>query len=125
MRGGRSIAVHAGAGDLPLFVRAGALLALLPADVDTLYRRTRFTALRLLAFPRGRSSARIFDMESARSRLTPRDWTLTLSQARRRTIAIEAVLPWRACGPGVTVRDGVTHKTVRIASGKVRLHRCS
>ena len=125
LRGGHSIGVHASVDDLPLFVRAGALLPLLTPDVDTLYRRTRFATLRLLAFPRGRSEAGIFDSDHVRSRLTAREWTLTLSQTRKRTVAIEAVLPWRACGAGVSVRAGVTHKTVRIGSGKVRLHRCS
>jgi alpha-glucosidase (family GH31 glycosyl hydrolase) len=125
LRGGRSITMRAGVDELPLLVRAGALLPLLDADVGSLYRASSFARLRLLAFPRGRSQARIFDSEGLRSRLTAKDWTLTLSQARKRSIAIEAVLPWRACGPGVTTRAGVTHRTVRMGSGKVRLHRCS
>jgi alpha-glucosidase (family GH31 glycosyl hydrolase) len=125
LRGGRSITVRAGVDELPLLVRTGALLPLLDADVSSLYRASSFSKLRLLAFPRGRSQARLFDNEELRSRLTARDWTLTLSQARKRTVAIEAVLPWRACGPGVATRAGVTHRTVRMGSGKVRLHRCS
>jgi alpha-glucosidase (family GH31 glycosyl hydrolase) len=125
LRGGRTVTVHAGADELPLLVRAGALLPLTTPDVNTLYRRTRFSTLRLLAFPRGRSEAGIFDSEQVRSKLTTHDWTLTLSQARRRTVQIEAVLPWRACGAGVHTHNGVTHKTVRIGSGKVRLQRCS
>jgi hypothetical protein len=80
--------------------------------------------LRLLAFPRGRSKARIYDRELARSRLTGREWTLTLSQTRRRQVQIEAVLPWRACGHGVRVRHGVASLTVRLRSGKIRLRRC-
>jgi alpha-glucosidase (family GH31 glycosyl hydrolase) len=133
LRGGRTIGVHAGVDELPLLVRAGALLPLLTADVGTLADRRgggvrladRASRLRVLAFPRGRSQARIYDGEEMRSRLTAREWTLTLSQARKRTLAIEAVLPWRACGSGVSVRNGVTRKTVRIGSGKVRLQRCS
>ena len=133
LRGGRSVAVHAAVDELPLFVREGALLPLLTPDVATLSDHRgggvrladRASRLRILAFPRGRSDAGIYDHEEMRSRLTARDWTLTLSQARTRTVSIEAVLPWRACGAGVGVRGGVTHKTVRIRSGNVRLHRCS
>jgi alpha-glucosidase (family GH31 glycosyl hydrolase) len=121
--GGRSVRVHAGIDDLPLFVRAGALLPLLTPDVDSLYGRSRFSTLRLLAFPRGRSEAAIFDSESVRSRLTARDWTLTFHQSMTRRVQIEAVLPWRACG--ARAKSGVTRRTVRIRSGKVRLHRCS
>jgi alpha-glucosidase (family GH31 glycosyl hydrolase) len=124
IRGGRSVHVPAALDDLPLFVRAGALIALLPANVDSLYRRTSFHTLRLLAFPRGRSAARIFDDERVRSRLTARDWTLTLSQSRRRTLQVEAVLPWRACGHGVRTAHGVTRLTQRIRSGRIRVIRC-
>jgi alpha-glucosidase (family GH31 glycosyl hydrolase) len=122
-RGGRSVRVHAGVDDLPLFVRSGALLPLLTPDVDSLYGRSRFATLRLLAFPHGRSEAGIFDSESVRSRLTARDWTLTLRQSTTRRVQIEAVLPWRACG--ARTAHGVTHRTVRIRSGNIRLHRCS
>ena len=58
-------------GELPLLARAGALLALLPPDVDTLARygdRSASVSLGererrrvLLAFPRGRSSAALED----------------------------------------------------------------
>jgi alpha-glucosidase (family GH31 glycosyl hydrolase) len=122
-RGGQTIRVHAGVDDLPLFVRAGALLPLLPASVDSLYRRRSFPVLRLLAFPRGRSQARIFDSEGVRSRLTAREWTLTFSQSAKRRVEIEAVLPWRACGARAT--NGVTRLTVRIGSGTIRIQRCS
>ena len=115
--------VHAGVDDLPLFVRSGALLPLLTPDVDSLYGASRFSTLRLLAFPHGRSEAGIFDSERVRSRLTARDWTLTLRQSTTRRVQIEAVLPWRACG--ARTAHGVTHRTVRIRSGNVRLHRCS
>jgi alpha-glucosidase (family GH31 glycosyl hydrolase) len=132
-RGGRSVRVRAGVDELPLFVRAGALLPILTPDVATLSDRRgggvrladRAGRLRLLAFPRGRSKARIYDRESARSHLTAREWTLTLSQSRRRRVDVEAVLPWRPCGHGVSVRNGVAHLTVRIRSGAVRLQRCT
>jgi 3-deoxy-D-arabino-heptulosonate 7-phosphate (DAHP) synthase len=58
-----------------------------------------------------------------RSRLTAREWTLTLSQSAKRRVDIEAVLPWRACGARTT--NGVTHRTVRMRSGTIRIQRCS
>jgi len=122
--GGRSVRVRAAIDELPLFVRAGALIPLLEANVDSLYKRTHFDTLRLLAFPRERSQTRLFDSERVQSRLSSRDWTLTLHQTRRRKLQIEAVLPWRACGSGVRVRAGVTRLTARIRSGKLRIKRC-
>jgi alpha-glucosidase (family GH31 glycosyl hydrolase) len=124
LRGGRTVRVGAAIDELPLFVRAGALIPLLPADTNSLYRRTHFDTLRLLAFPRKRSQIRIFDSESARSRLTAHDWTLTLHQTHRRKLQIEAVLPWRACGAGVSTHAGVTRVTKRIRSGRIRITRC-
>src|SRR5215217_403858 len=71
LRGGRSVNVPAPLDELPLLARAGTLLALLPPDVDTLAEygnRSPATALDeaagrrvLIAFPRGRSSARLED----------------------------------------------------------------
>jgi alpha-glucosidase (family GH31 glycosyl hydrolase) len=124
LRGGRTVRASAAIDELPLFVRAGALIPLLPAGIDSLYRRSQFSSLRLLAFPRGRSDARMFDSERARSRLTAHDWTLTLHQSRRRKLQIEAVLPWRACGRGVRTSHGVTRLTAKVRSGKLRLQRC-
>ncbi len=68
--GGREVEVPAPLDELPLFVRAGALLPMLPPDVDTLAAYGAGTPdlvrlddrrgeRRLLAFPRGRSSARL------------------------------------------------------------------
>lgn len=70
--GGREVEVPAPLEELPLFVRAGAVLALLPPDVDTLapYGRSirgivhleeRRGERRLLAFPRGSSTTRLTD----------------------------------------------------------------
>ncbi len=78
-RGGREVALDAGLNRLPLLIRAGALLPLLPADVDTLARygkgaglvhlSERRRRLVLLAFPRGRSEAGFYD----RGRLISRE----------------------------------------------------
>jgi len=68
--GGREVEVPAPLDELPLFVRAGALLPMLPPDVDTLAAYgagapglvrldDRRGERRLLAFPRGASSARL------------------------------------------------------------------
>ena len=102
----------------------GALLPLLNADIDTLAGADRATRLRLLAFPHGRSKARIYDRDLVRSRLTARQWTLTFQQTRARRVDIEAVLPWRACGRGARVRAGLTTLRTRMRSGRITLHRC-
>ena len=63
--------------ELPLLARAGAVLPLLPADVDTLtdYPSDSTTSLgaragrlSLLAFPRAKSSAQMLDGEQIKSR---------------------------------------------------------
>jgi alpha-glucosidase (family GH31 glycosyl hydrolase) len=70
LAGGRTVTVPAPLEELPLFVRAGALLALLPPDVDTLADYGAGTPdlvrlddrrgdRRLLAFPRGDSTVRL------------------------------------------------------------------
>ena len=101
--GGRAVTVPAPLDELPLFVRAGAVLPLLPADVETLSdhgsdpgivhladRRDRMT---LMAFPRGRSAAafnrgeRVESVEGERRR-----WTLRIDGSRMRTYRLEASL---------------------------------
>ena len=95
--------VPAPVGELPLFARAGALLGLLPPEVDTLADvpgaarslvrlRDRRDRLEVLAFPRGRSSGR-FDADG---RLTSSEgrgrWTLRLEARRPRTVVLRASL---------------------------------
>jgi hypothetical protein len=102
LRGGRSVEVSAPLGELPLFARAGTLLALLPPDVDTLAsygdrstaRSLRESADRrvLLAFPRGRSSTRLEDGGAVRSVERPGQWRLTIDSKRKRTWKVEAAL---------------------------------
>ena len=103
LRGGRFVTVPAPVGELPLFARAGALLGLLPPEVDTLADvpgaarslvrlRDRRDRLEVLAFPRGRSSGR-FDADG---RLTSSEgrgrWTLRLEARRPRTVVLRASL---------------------------------
>jgi alpha-D-xyloside xylohydrolase len=109
--GGRAATVPAPLAELPLLARAGTLLPLLPPDVDTLARygdRAPAVSLRerrdrrvLLAFPRGRSSAR-HDGGSLRSRELERGWALSFRGSRRQRWTIEASLatlqrPFRPC----------------------------
>ncbi len=96
-------------------MRAGAVLPLLSADVDTLapYAAPGVTGLaeragtrRLLAFPRGRSASAIGPGERARSVEGRGRWTLTIAGRRLRAYAIEAALgtlerPLRPCAVAV------------------------
>jgi alpha-glucosidase (family GH31 glycosyl hydrolase) len=102
--GGGSLTVPAPLEELPLFVRAGTVLPLLPPDVDTLAdygdpalglvslgeRQDRAV---LLAFPRGTSEGRMF---SARERLRSREgagwWELVIGGRRRRDYELQVSL---------------------------------
>ena len=85
------------------FVRAGAVLALLPPDVDTLADygagapglvrlADRDRALHLLVFPRGRSEGRFLSRGRWRSTEAPDRWSLTARAERRSTWDIEVAL---------------------------------
>ena len=118
LTGGDDVTLPAPLDELPLLVRAGAVVPLLAPDVDTLTdygagapgvvrladRRDR---LHLLAFPRGRSESaigvgeRALSVEgsvrrrrgSAKPRgVRPRRWRLVIDGARRRTYRLEASL---------------------------------
>ena len=86
LKGGRSHELDASLGRLPMLIRAGAMLPLLPADVDTLAsygsrpglvnladRRRRIS---LAAFPRGRSQARFYERGRLISRERRGKWRL-------------------------------------------------
>jgi len=110
VRGKRTHTVGAAADELPLMVRAGTVLPLLPADVDTLadqYTRAdtsrrsgdgltsfrdRRDRLDLLAFPRGRSSSPVYGKERLRSRERRGKWRLSIRGPQHRTYRIEASL---------------------------------
>jgi alpha-glucosidase (family GH31 glycosyl hydrolase) len=102
LRGGRAVTVPAPLDELPLLARAGALLPLLPADVDTLAAaprgrpivglRDRRNRLELLALPRGRGSAR-FDADGRLRSLEGRGrWTLAVAASRARSVRLQASL---------------------------------
>jgi alpha-glucosidase (family GH31 glycosyl hydrolase) len=101
LAGGRRHTLPAPEHELPLVVRAGAALPLLPADVDTLSpyggRRVvrlaeRAGRLTLLAFPRGRWRGRFGERGRLRAREGRRRWTLAIAAARRRTYTLRAAL---------------------------------
>jgi len=97
--GGRRVRVPAALDELPLFLRAGAVIPLLSADVWTLSdfgagrvvrladRRDR---LRLLAFPGPRRTSRMFNGERLRSGARRGAWTLAIEGARTRRYTVEA-----------------------------------
>jgi alpha-glucosidase (family GH31 glycosyl hydrolase) len=112
VRGKRSRTVSAEADELPLMVRAGALLPMLPADVDTLADRyadggaaargsggggqvslaDRKRRLDVLAFPRGRSASRAYGNVKLISRERDGKWRLKIKSTQRRMYKIDASL---------------------------------
>ena len=98
VRGGRTVTAPAPLDELPLFVRAGAIVPMLTADVSTLapYRggavrlKDRAGRLRLLAFPRGRSTGRAYVRDRFRSRAKHGTWRLAIRAARTRRFQLEA-----------------------------------
>ena len=112
VEGGGDYTVPAPIDELPMLARAGAILPLLPADVDTLSPYTapgaislqdRRNDLRLLAFPRGWSSARIHTGERVvSSEKRRRRWVMRIEGKQRRRYTVEAALgtlrrPFRPC----------------------------
>jgi hypothetical protein len=107
LNGRREATVPAPLDELPLMMRAGAVLPLLPADVDTLapwgpgpdavpFERRR-GRLDLIAFPRGRWHGTFFRGEKLRSVVRGHHWKLVIRGNRKRTYKLQAALPFRAC----------------------------
>ncbi len=123
---GRSDAtVPAPLGELPLLARAGAVLPLLPADVDTLSSygdddpdlvtlADRRDSIELLAFPRGTTGASFLGDERLSSHEGDGVWRLGVEGSRERTYHLQASMrtlnePMRACAvslDGVALPDG-------------------
>ena len=142
--GGREATVPAPLEELPLMIRAGAVLPLLPADVDTLASygpgpdavpfRKRRGRLDLLAFPRGRWRGTFFRGERLRSVVRRNRWDLVIRGKRRRRYSLQAALPFDTCAivlyRGEYVRsrrpivDGVLPIRFRMRSGRLRVKRC-
>jgi alpha-glucosidase (family GH31 glycosyl hydrolase) len=101
LEGGREHTLPAPEHELPLLVRAGAVLPMLAADVDTLApydgdgvvtAAERDGRMTLLAFPRGRSAAGMGEQGRLRSIGGRRRWRLEIDGERVRTYTIRAAL---------------------------------
>jgi alpha-glucosidase (family GH31 glycosyl hydrolase) len=100
--GEREVVVAAPQNEIPIQVRAGAVIAMLAPDVFTLadygddpsivHLSDRDGELYLLAFPRGESSGRFFATGSYTSGERDGGWTLALDDERVRTIHLQASL---------------------------------
>ena len=151
-RGGREVKLPPPLDQLPLLARAGTILPLLSADVDTLtdygradglvHLRDRAGRMRLLAFPRGHSEAGMRRREALRSDEGRRGWRLTIRGKRRRRYSLEVTLatlarPFRPCAVSVrghrlrrsrwsySRRTRVLRTSFRVRSGRVSvLRRC-
>ena len=126
--GGHEDTLPAPLEELPLMVRAGAVLPLLPRDVDTLApygvrpafvplveRRER---LDLIAFPRGRWKGTFFKGERIQSREGKRKLTLRIRGTRRRTYSAQISMrtlnrPFRPCGVRYNEKTGVARVTLK------------
>ena len=128
--GRREATVPAPLQELPLLVRAGAVLPLLPADVDTLASygpgpdavplKKRRRRLDLIAFPRGRWKGTFFRGEKLRSVVRGNRWDLVIRGKRVRRYRLQAALPFETCGGGRVVR-----RSFRMRSGRIRIRACS
>ncbi len=101
--GGRQVSIPAPADELPLLAKAGAVIPMLSADVQTLsdygsdsdivHLSDRLDRMRLLAFPRGSSSAALgAGAERVTSTEARGKWTLKINGSRSRTYSIDAGL---------------------------------
>jgi alpha-glucosidase (family GH31 glycosyl hydrolase) len=125
LEGGGVRTVPAPLDELPLLVRAGAVLAMLSPDVDTLADHgagapglvrlaDRKRSLHLLAFPRGTSEGRFGKRGRYRSGEKPGQWLLTVRAEHRSTVMLQASMrtlqaPFEPCSVMVnrrTLPDG-------------------
>lgn len=113
LRGRRAVELAAPVEELPLLIRAGAVIPMLAPDVDTLTNyadsdpelvtlRDRRRELHLLAFPRGSYRSGIGDRGTLRSRETARGWLLQLRGKPHTRYKLRAALsamrrPLRPC----------------------------
>ena len=129
LNGRREATVPAPLEELPLMVRAGAVLPLLPADVDTLASygpgpdavplKKRRGRLDLIAFPRGRWKGTFFHGEKLRSVVHGRKWDLVIHGKRKRRYRLQAALPFETCGGSRIVR-----RNFRMRRGRIRVRAC-
>jgi len=115
LQGGRSVVAPAGLDQLPLMVRAGAVLPLLPPTVQTLsgYGSSSTVGLddvqnrlHLIAFPRGKSASSFGEDGDLRSMERKHSWSLTIRRAPGYEISLEASL--------TTLHEQLTPCAVRV-----------
>ncbi len=135
LEGGREHTIPAPADELPLLVRQGAVIPLLPADVQTLtsYGKgvvrlaDRDRRRTLLAWPKrgGSGEARATPRARVRSGLGAGSrWALRVQQEKRRRFDLQVALPKKPCAlvlkgrrQPYTYADGVLRASVRMGSG--------
>ena len=149
--GRRSLRVRAPLAELPMFVRAGAVLPMLPSDVDTLagygreeglvHLRDRRGQMTLLTFPRGKSARPIGDGENVISREGRFGWALAVRGKVRRRYSLQASMatlrrPFAPCAMSVdgrrlpgsawswSRRAKVLRVSFRARRGLLVAHRC-
>ena len=117
--GGQSVTVSAPIPEVPMFVAAGAIIAMLSPDVFTLaeygddpeivHASDRDDLLHVLAFPRGETSGAFYDDGAWTSVENDDGWTLTITNDRERTIHLEATMRTRTApaAPCAVTLDGV------------------
>jgi alpha-D-xyloside xylohydrolase len=101
LKGARSVSLAAPLEQLPLLVRAGAILPLIPPNVQTLsgYGGAATVGLddvrnrlHLVAFPRGKSKSAFGENGGIRSKERKHSWKLTIRRAKRHRITLDASL---------------------------------
>ncbi len=102
LEGSDDVTLPAPLGELPLLVRAGAVIPLLPPEVDTLAKpgtdadtvglRDRRRRIDLLAFPSGRSAGAFNRRGTIASRVGRRAWRLDLRAPRRTRFELQAAM---------------------------------
>jgi hypothetical protein len=121
LQGGRSTEVPAPLDQLPLMVRAGAILPLLPPSTATLASYGSASTvglgdvrnrLHLVAFPRGRSRSAFGENGGIRSRERRHSWKLTIRRAQKHRIVLDASLS--------TLRQRLVPCEVRVNGRRIR-----
>ena len=98
--GMRSVTVAAPIPEIPIFVKAGAVIPMLAPDVfalaeygddpEIVHASDRDQLLHVLAFPRGETSGKFYDDGSWTSAEAEGSWTLSMQNGRERTAHLEA-----------------------------------
>jgi alpha-glucosidase (family GH31 glycosyl hydrolase) len=149
--GSASVTVAAPIDEIPLFVRAGAVVPMLSPDVFTLaeygedpdivHASDRDAFLHVLAFPRGETEGAFYDDGAWASVEGDGVWSLTVDGGRERTVHLEATMetlstPMDVCGvslDGEPLSDdawsfdaatGVLDATYTTASGVLEVTGC-